>query len=399
MDLGRTVGRLLPALDATFPSGLLATLRGVLGEAVGAAEVGVYLADYDHEFLCELTEQPHDAGRTLPVDVGPLGAAFIGQRAIVIPVDGGRSAVYVPLSSRGERLGVLCLTTAVAPDDVLLGQLVELGTVLAHVVPRMALYSDQVERTRRVVPLTLPAEIQWSELPIRAYSCDRFDVAGQLCPAYEVGGDLFDYTLQGEHLQVSALDAMGHGLGASMLGSLAINALRNNRRAGLPLVDQVRGADRVLYGQHGGEKFVCGAFLRLDTATGEVDVVNAGHPVGALVRAGRVSLLDVPAQLPMGLFERTVYEQHRLQLQRGDRLVLVSDGVLEAAPPGGEEYGEDRLAADLLALQDETADETVRRLVGRLRGYEGSDLRDDITVVVLDWRGPASPAARDERPW
>lgn len=399
MDLGRTVGRLLPALDATFPSGLLVTLREVLAQATGATEVAVYLADYDLEFLRELTDGPDDGGRTLQVDVGPQGGAFVGQRAVLVPQEDGRVAAHVPLSSRGERLGVLSLTTATTPDDVLLGQLVELGTVLAHVVPRIALYSDQVERTRRVVPLTLPAEIQWSELPIRAYSCDRFDVAGQLCPAYEVGGDLFDYSLQGEHLQVSALDAMGHGLGASLLGSLAINALRNNRRAGLSLVDQVRGADRVLYGEHGGDKFVCGAFLRLDTATGEVDAVNAGHPVGALVRAGRVSLLDIPAQLPMGLFERTAYEQHRLQLEPGDRLVLVSDGVLEAAPPGGEEYGEERLAADLLSLQRETADETVRRLVGRLRGYEGTDLRDDITVIVLDWRGPACPAVQDERPW
>lgn len=387
MDLTGIVGRALPALDACAPEMVVGTLRLLLREALPVQDLAVYLVDYDQELLRELTDGTHHSPRIVDVEEGPLGEAFVSRTPVVVEDGHGGAVTHVPMVSRGERFGVLVVSTASPPPAFAVDELVRLGAVLALVVPRASLYCDHLERARRAVPLTLPAEIQWSELPVRAYSCDRFDVAGQLCPAYEVGGDVFDYTLEGNHLQVTALDAMGHGLGASLLGSLAINALRNNRRAGLSLVDQVRGADRVLYGQHGGDKFVCGAFVRLDTETGDVVAVNAGHPFGVLVRAGAGRPFDVPAQLPLGLFERTMYDEHRTRLEPGDRLVLVSDGVLEAAPPGGEEYGEERLVADLEALDGVGADETVRRVIRRLRHFEGVDLRDDITVIVLDWHG------------
>lgn len=379
-------GRLLLSLDDAFPVGMVASLRKALGEAVGSRASALLLVDYDQEGLRELVDESGPALPSVPEEL--VGRAFTGSDPVTGSLPDGGTAVAQPIGTHGERLGVLAVVLDTEPSADVLGRLAVAATVLGYVVPRASWYSDAIELTRRMLPLTLPAEIQWSSLPLRAYSCDRFDVAGQLCPAYEVGGDLFDYTLDADVLQVAALDAMGHGLGASLLGSLAVNALRNNRRAGLSLVDQVRGADRVLYGQHGGDKFVCGAFLRLDTATGALEAVNAGHPFGALVRGGRPAMIDVPAQLPMGLFERTDYEQHDLQLQRGDRLVLVSDGVLEAAPPGGEEYGEERLFLALERLEGVPAVETVRQMVRELRGYEGTDLRDDITVIVLDWRGP-----------
>lgn len=384
MDGTDLVGSLLPVLEAADPRDVMATLAETLREASGATAVELFLVDYDLELLRALG----GAAEVVDVEQGDLGRAFVEQRTIVVPADAGEVAAYLPVSTRGERVGVLVVTLPAAPDQPLVNELERVALLMALMLPRLALYSDEVERTRRVIPLTLPAEIQWGELPLRAYSCDRFEIAGQLCPAYEVGGDIFDYVLEGDHLHVMALDAMGHGLQASLLGSLAINTLRNNRRAGLSLVDRVRGADRVLYGQHGGDKFVCGAFLCLNTVTGELTIVNAGHPVGLLVRDGTATPLEVPAQLPLGLFEQTIYEQHPMQLRPGDRLVIVSDGVLEAAPPGGEEYGEERLATAVLALPGVGADETARRVIRQLRDYEGVELRDDVTVIVLQWHGP-----------
>jgi serine phosphatase RsbU (regulator of sigma subunit) len=138
--------------------------------------------------------------------------------------------------------------------------------VLGYLLPAAHNYTDIVERARRERPLELPAEMQWSMLPIRAYSCGPFSLAGQLVPAYEVGGDLFDYAVQTDELFVTVIDAMGHGLRASLLGTLAITALRNARRTGLALADQLRQADRVLHSQFGGEQLVtalaCGSTPR-----------------------------------------------------------------------------------------------------------------------------------------
>jgi serine phosphatase RsbU (regulator of sigma subunit) len=369
-------------------------VQAVLAEATGATGVAVLLSDYDTDVLRELQSRDSAQGRRFAIEGGGPGEVYREQRTRVRPDEQGWH-VDAPMSLHGDRLGVLAVGFAAEPTDATVRALAEAATLLAQVIPRISWFTDEVERARRVIPLSLPAEIQWSELPLRAFSCDRFDIAGQLCPAYEVGGDIFDYTMDGEVLQVAALDAMGHGLGASLLGSLAVNALRNNRRAGLPLVDQVRGADRVLFGQHGGDRFVCGAFLRLHTGTGEVQVINAGHPVGAVVRDGHASMLDVPSQLPMGMFEQTIYEQHALQLQPGDRVVLISDGVVEARPAGGDDFGEERLCTSLEKLADVGAGETVRRLIRELRAWEGDDPRDDITVVALDWRGrDGTPTAR-----
>jgi serine phosphatase RsbU (regulator of sigma subunit) len=77
-----------------------------------------------------------------------------------------------------------------------------------------------------------------------------------------------------------------------------------------------------------------------------------------------------------------------VQLEPGDRVVLVSDGVVEARPDGGEEFGDDRLCASLESLADRSAGEAVRLLIRELRAWEGEDLRDDITVLVVDWPGP-----------
>ena len=92
--------------------------------------------------------------------------------------------------------------------------------------------------------MELPAEMQWSMLPVRAYSGGPVSLAGQLVPAYEVGGDLFGYAVQTDELFVTVIDAMRHGLRASLLGTLAVTTLRNARRTGLALAHQLRQADR-----------------------------------------------------------------------------------------------------------------------------------------------------------
>jgi len=116
--------------------------------------------------------------------------------------------------------------------------------VLGYLLPAAHNYTDIVERVRRERPLELRAEMQWSMLPIGAYSCDQFSLVGQLDPAYDVGGDLFDYAASTDELFVSVIDAMGHWPRASLLGTLAVTTLRNARRTGLALAHQLRQADR-----------------------------------------------------------------------------------------------------------------------------------------------------------
>ncbi|WP_340296255.1 PP2C family protein-serine/threonine phosphatase, partial [Aquipuribacter hungaricus] len=117
-----------------------------------------------------------------------------------------------------------------------------------------------------------------------------------------------------------------------------------------------------------------------------LDVVNAGHPAPWLVRDGKVQAVALDPQLPAGMFQATVYEVQTVQLLPGDRLVLVTDGILEAGAPG-EEFGEQRLAGLLLATADLTPHQAVAEILRTLRAY-APRLHDDATVVCLDWTGP-----------
>lgn len=392
-SLARAVGALLPLLDSTFPTSIGALLREFLRTEAEATSSEIYLADYDLLRLRRWDELSEDVAESLPVDGSEPGRAFVSQTTTI-----GESAtgvvVYVPVSVRAERLGVLAVGLPAVPAKDVLSGLQQAAVVLGYALVTAGNYTDTVERARRERPLELPAEIQWTQLPIRAYACELFALAGQLVPAYEVGGDLFDYSVQPHELTVAVTDAMGHGLRASLLGTLANGALRNSRRSGLALIDQVRSADRVLFGQYGGDQFVTALALTVELSTGWVCAVNAGHPPLFVLRHNHVETIELDAQLPMGMFEATLYVEQRFRLNAGDRIVIVSDGVLEApAHEGGVPYGEQRLEGAILATATVSPDEAVRQLIRLLQDYQGSDLRDDATVLILDWHGQPVTAA------
>ncbi len=134
---------------------------------------------------------------------------------------------------------------------------------------------------------------------------------------------------------------MDHGVGASLLAALATAVMRNVRRSGGRPDEQVTATDQQLLEQFGGVQFVTALAMRLDLTDGQLQIVNAGHPRPWLVRDGRAEPLELDAQLPAGMLERTAYRTQTVQLIAADRLVLVTDGVLEAGAPGPE-FGEDR---------------------------------------------------------
>jgi serine phosphatase RsbU (regulator of sigma subunit) len=235
--------------------------------------------------------------------------------------------------------------------------------------------------------MALAAEMQWALVPIRAFDCAAFSIAGQLVPAYEVGGDMFDHALGTGSLLVTATDAMGHGLRASLLTTLAVNTLRNARRSGASIDVQAATADQTLNTQFGGDQFVTALIMEVDLATGDVAVVNAGSPPAYRIADGAVETVKFEADLPLGLFGSTPYTVQHSTLRPGQRLVLVSDGVLEAEPrDGGEPYGDRRLEGALLTTRHLRPHEAVRLIAAGVRSYRSTHLRDDATIVCLDWK-------------
>jgi serine phosphatase RsbU (regulator of sigma subunit) len=351
-------------------------LAEALAKEYGVGEAELFLVDYRLAALMPLAD---GAPVTRPGD--PAWRCFDHQSE----VPAGRSA-YVPVTVRGERLGVL--RYAPAPDDAdARAELAEVATLLAHELQSAATGTDRYTVAARNRRLTLAAEMQWELLPGRSRVRPSFSLAGQLEPAYAVHGDSFDWAEYDDRLYVAVLNGMGEGVTAALLTSLATQALRNARRAGLELTDQAALADQAVFAQYRGATHVAALLLELDPRTGVVVAIDAGSPRLLLLRDGEVLDRPLDAQFPLGMFETSEYVAQRVPLQPADRLFVVSDGVVDAANASGR-YGEAALHRFIRRTGPLPPLQAVRSLLGDLRSFLGDgDLDDDAVVVCLDWNG------------
>jgi serine/threonine protein phosphatase PrpC len=390
------VGTILAALDRRPPYEVLDVLREHL-EWIGATNVRLWLADYDEstleDFVVAGGGRRHDSE---PVETPGLGTAYREQQCIVDSHVAGTAFVYVPVTVRSERLGVLEVQVPDAPDDALTQQLRSVGTAVAYTLLAARRFTDMFELVRRRRELELPAEVQWELLPVLAHTGPDFSVAGSVEPAYDIGGDNFDYAVDQGGIVLSLTDAMGHGTQAALLSTLAVSAQRNARRHGGSLRQQVHSVNRALHDHFAGTAFATGLFIEIDRATGEGMVVNAGHSFLWRLRDGNVDYVDIPPDLPTGLFADTSFVAHPLEVRPGDRFILVSDGVLEAAGEDGDEFQSGRLRDLITATADAPPVEVVRRLTAAVAAHVGTTLADDATAMCLDYRRGTSRPVREK---
>ncbi len=387
-QLDEVVRRLLDVVSDMSPENLPAVLVQEAAVA-GVPGVVVYLQDFDHRLLLPLTGSAGGAGLSAePVEGSAPGDAFRSDALVVCPESGG-SRVFVPLRDGGERVGILALTLpGVAGRDVPEPAVWRLSRLVASLLVVKGAYSDAFFFARRRKPMALAAEMQWQLLPPLTLQSPRVSIAGMLAPAYEVGGDSFDYALQDGVLHFAIFDAMGHGLRASILATAVVSAYRHARRGRVGLRDKYALADDVVREQFGGEHFVTAQMADLDVNGGVLRWVNAGHPRPLLVRHGRVvRSLRSDTTLPIGLAGETPQVSEE-ELQPGDRLVFFTDGVIEERTPDGGQLGLPGFGAFLERVERPRLPvaETVRQLSLELTaGWNSGSPKDDVTIVLLEW--------------
>ncbi|MBK3624022.1 PP2C family protein-serine/threonine phosphatase [Streptomyces asoensis] len=382
-------------LRATAPHELVSTARRLLTDRVGAEEVTLLLADYALSVLQPVTHLPH-TGEPVPAHDGPVGRAFVSQAPVVEVPDGSTPThvVHLPLTVRGDRLGVLSVRLPEhATDPATVLRLTDFATALAHEVATAGRDTDLYLQARRTRRLTLAAEMQWQLLPGRGCARQEYVIGAHLEPAYTIGGDNFDWSTSADHLVLTVTDGMGQGIDASLLTSLAVGALRNARRAGIGLSDQACLADQALFAQYGGKMYASTLLLRFDLDSGTVHAVDAGSPQLYRQRGDTLEQIELEAQLPLGMFEETPYQEQTFHVEPGDRLIVVSSGVHGARAADGGSFGERALRQTLSATRLEHPHEAARAIVSGLMEHFGSrELAADAAVVCLDWIGRTSEA-------
>lgn len=380
-----TVGALLKTLDGAPPYGLVEVLLADLTGTVSATACTVLLTEYEGRTLEPVPTGGHaSASGSQSVDGSMAGQVYIDQR---MQTDASGRRVLLPITARGERIGVLDVHLSVELDDHARTYLGQVGSVLGYVLLGARRYTDHFERIRRRRPLALAAEVQWELLPVLAFAAEEFSIAGSLEPAYEIGGDTFDYSVEPSALTVAITDARGHGLRAALLGSLAITSMRNSRRRGEGLVEQASAANAALLSQFDEEDFVTTVLLRIDVPSGAAALIIAGHPQPLVLRQGRCQRVAVEAQQPLGMFDVPPHSPSRITLEPGDRMVLFTDGITEAAPEGGRAFGPARLIELLSETSSQPPSEAVRMISDQVLTHRAGQLADDATIVILDWHG------------
>ena len=380
---------------------------------LGLSAPCVYLADMQQRHLMPLPEddeqasQGQAAAEPLLIETSTAGQAY---RAVeikhVLDTQASRDwqnayRVWVPLADGADLLGVLGLTATDTGEDTL-ARCRALASLTGLMVTAKARVSDTYARAQRSKKMSLQGEMIWALLPPRAFATEHVLLSAFLEPAYEAGGDGFDYSMLGDRLHVSLFDALGHNLSAGLLTSVCLASCRGSRRSGSSLADMVARADRAIVRQFGDYRFVTALLAELDVGTGQLSWVCRGHPAPLLIRGNRtVTEFTRPSELPLGLsvvdaeasdgtsVDDSIVEAtlHTEQLQPGDRVLFYTDGVTEGHTTGGTPFGVERLGQ--FVIEHTTAGtpgpEMMRQLNHEIMDHQSGELRDDATVVMVEW--------------
>ncbi|MGW0421465.1 PP2C family protein-serine/threonine phosphatase [Streptomyces sp. NPDC003015] len=389
------LGELLAAAEAAPPGESVDVVARDLQKRFGAERVSFLFVDLIGQRLVRLAAAGADDGtdRAEPIDLqGSVYEKVLrSQRQHVEPDGQGGLRAITPVTNRGDCIGVLEVTLQCA-DDTVLRQVREAAHALAYIIVTDGRFTDLYHLGRRTTETSLAAEIQHQLLP-SAPCCeaDQFTLAAGLVPADDIGGDTYDYTLDRDTLHLSITDAMGHDTNSALLATLLVGALRRSRRSGCDALEQADDAHQALLSH--GRGLATGQLLCVDLETGLCELVNAGHPWPLRLRDGVVEEIKLAVNLPFGVATPASYQLQELQLRPGDRLILLTDGMLERGAA----------TADLASVIHDTGAlhprEAVRALTAAVLDACHGSLRDDATVLILDWRGDRrSPAGTGPDP-
>jgi serine phosphatase RsbU (regulator of sigma subunit) len=377
-QLGREGPLPLDAIEVldSVPPHLVAEQLVAEAQRIAGVPVALYLVDIDGSRLVRLAgsrEFPahFDHVVALGGEIPPDGFAALEHRlAEQFP----GSASY-PMMVRGRAIGVL---VAVRQPGASLRELARQG---AAAIELTSAYTDVFEGGRRTRQPSPAAELQLGLLPPRIMNVTGAELAGSLVPAYQSGGDWFDFADNHDGAWLAIADPMGTGPAVTALAALALSALRSARRSDATLEQAALCMDEIVC-EVGGPEFTINALIaRWNAPTSRLAWISCDGPPLIIASAdGTTQQLENQTQGPLGSKERTERQRHELRLHPGQRLILCSDGASTAGSSTGSLID---IKQAITATRHASAAATVRNILDVIARGSPDGPRDDAAVVTL----------------
>ncbi len=254
---------------------------------------------------------------------------------------------------------------------------------------RNAVMTEEMKDRERIKKeVEIAQSIQMSMLPHGMPKVEGFDIAAYAVSAREVGGDFYDVIPLGDDaLLISVGDVSDKGISAAMVMASSMTALRFAAESFSTPKQILESANRRLFHDTRRQMFVAVCAIVIDTRAMTFTFTNAGLPKPLLYRQGEAFLIDWSENgdhLPLGAKRDTAYHEQTLPLERGDILILYTDGVIESVNENDEEFGVKRLKNSVLAAHDQPSEHILQRIHDDVHSFTGTKaLFDDITMVVI----------------
>ncbi len=293
-----------------------------------------------------------------------------------------RSEVAIPLKREGELVGVFtashCELNAFCPDQLsLLQGLCDHVAVAVHNARR---FGDEREKRERMSREAEEARsIQQALLPRSSPLIRGFCVSGLSIPAGSVGGDWYDYIpLRDGRWGLVLADVSGKGTAAALLMSATRGMLRSLAKTGSGPAEVLTRLNNMMIEDFPSGRFVTMVYAELDPSSRLLRIANAGHLSPLLVEPSGHRWIHHEHGMPLGISAST-FSETEITLGEDSRIAFYSDGITEAEVDSGEEYGPERLLAQM-----QSPEVTPDGLLADVRKFtNGTGLRDDATVILV----------------
>jgi len=358
-----------------------------------AADVGV-LVDDEKTHELRINVQRHRASITSELRVpATIIAHVVSDRRGVLLGEAADEGEHIgarmgaPLLYHGTHYGVVYVeskTQSFRQEDVDLLQTIATQTGLAMHAARVAEQLSRRERLER--DLRVARQIQRSLLPANPPEVAGLDFAVHYEPAYQIGGDFYDFIWHDPtHLGLAVGDVAGKAISAALYMARVTSELRSRAAIARTPSRLLERVNREVASLGDDGMFATLVYCIYDLETHALVFTNAGHCVPLLRRGARVFPLQAERAHtpPLGITAELAAGEARVQLEPGDMLILVSDGILEARDARGVEYGLARLSRRIRTAQG-SADDVVKAILADIDGHaaEGSQ-GDDMTIVAM----------------